>query len=158
MTVAALASLAAAGTVHAAVLGPTKASQLVRLQAVLNTSPFCSNFGVQFDKQLLADGTQIPFSGIPAGQVLLVTDVFFGMSGVLPNEVVVGTVEAETASSFAPIISASGEGDASGTVGAVATLASGGAAKSGTTLCFASNSNAVTTQSAVINGYLTRDR
>jgi len=74
-------ALAAAAAPAGAVLGPTRASQVVTL---ISGPRECPLIGDSFDTQILPDGSMRPFS-IPSGQVLVVTEVDWVVAGATPS-------------------------------------------------------------------------
>ena len=133
-----LAALAALGlaTSAYAVLGPTKASQLV----TVTSSGSCpipghpSSNSAAFTNLIHADGTSSPFA-IPAKQVFIITDATLTVSGQGANDAMLALLSIGTASGGTQI---AGQYDTAGPTGAVKstfTFPAGVAVKSTSILC-----------------------
>ena len=112
-----------------------------------------------FDTLVKGDGTKAPFS-IPAGQVLVITDLTVfapgkTAGGTVQVQVVVGTA----ATSQFSIVTANVTANASGGVGFAATFPTGIVVKSGASICpvaFDGTSNVAAGGS--LHGFLTKDK
>ena len=141
-----------------AALAPSKPSQLVTVAA----EGSCTALGLttdRFDTLVKDDGTTAPFS-IPAGQVLVITDLTVfapgkTAGGTVQVQVVVGTA----ATSHFAIVTANVTANASGGVGFAATFPTGIVVKSGASICpvaFDGTSNVAAGGS--LHGFLTKDK
>src|SRR5262249_62349717 len=111
-----------------------------------------------FNTLVKGDGTTAPFS-IPAGQVLVITD----LTVFAPGKTAGGTVQVEvvvgTATSHFSIVTANVTANASGGVGFTATFPTGIVVKSGASICpvaFDGTSNVAA--GGPLHGFLTEDK
>jgi hypothetical protein len=124
----------------------------------------CTSLGLTtdlFNTRVNGDGTTAPFS-IPAGQVLVITDLTVFATGktaggTVQAQVVVGTA----ATSHFSIVSGNVTANASGGVGFTATFPTGIVVKSGTTICpeaidFGNPTNVAA--GGELHGFLTKDK
>src|SRR5262249_549990 len=149
--------LGLASTPATAALAPSKPSQLVTVAA----SGSCTALGLTtdlFNTLVKGDGTTAPFS-IPAGQVLVITD----LTVFAPGKTADGTVQVQvvvgTATSHFGIVTANVTANASGGVGFAATFPTGIVVKSGASICpvaFDGTSNVAAGGS--LHGFLTKDK
>ena len=142
----------------AAALAPSKPSQLVTVAALGS----CTALGLTtdlFNTLVKGDGTTAPFS-IPAGQVLVITDLTVFATGktaggTVQVQVAVGTA----ATSHIFIVAANVTANPSGGVGFTATFPTGIVVKSGASICplaFDGTSNVAAGGS--LHGFLTKDK
>jgi hypothetical protein len=105
------------------------------------------------------DGTTAPFS-IPAGQVLVITDLTVYANSKTPGDIVQIQVIAGTAGSSArPIFIDNVTAGASGGVGLSATFPTGIVVKSGTSLCpVAIDAGVNDFAGGTLRGFLTKDK
>jgi hypothetical protein len=145
----------------AAALAPSKPSQLVDVEAL----GLCTPLGLTtdlFDTLVKGDGTKAPFS-IPAGEVLVITDITVVADGRTPGHTIQGQVVAgTTAASQSFIFAENVTAGPSGGVTLSATFPTGIVVKSGTSICpIASDLTGVSTNIAAsgsLHGFLTKDK
>jgi len=144
---------ASAGT-----LTPLRPSDLITLQASSDqpTGSGCA-FGAPFAKLLQADGTQNTFAGIPAGQVLIITEVDFYAYGVLSNQIILGSIEIENGAGYSEVLRAVAYSNNAGQAAANLAIPDGLPVKPGPGICFAINSSS-SAMKATLHGYFTVDR
>ena len=99
----ALVVLSLASTPATAALAPSKASQLVDVLALGNCMPALGLTTDLFNTLVKGDGTTAPFS-IPAGQVLVITDLTVIADGRTPGNTVQVQVVAGKMAGAAPVI------------------------------------------------------
>jgi hypothetical protein len=81
-------------TANAAPLAPTKPSQVVTLQSLPGLSGTCPKGDVAVDRQIAGDGTLMPFTGAPPGQVLVITGLDWATgSGSLSGQAITVTLQ-----------------------------------------------------------------
>ena len=131
-------------------LAPTRASQLVTLQASL-ADPVCGQFGRPFTTRVTSDGQfEIGFV-IPPKQVLVVTSVEWSVFGADPSETARVSLGTNGGASY--FIGAA-LADATGAAGGAASVSH--AIRPGTTLCI--SAVGVDDLSARLHGFLAKDR
>src|SRR5262249_21100140 len=117
----------------AAAVAPSKPSQVVAV-AALGTCPLGFTTDL-FDTLVKGDGTKAPFS-IPAGEVLVITDLTVLADGRTPGDTIQAQLVAGTsASSNVDIFAENVTAGTSGGVTLAATFPTGIVVKSGTSLC-----------------------
>jgi hypothetical protein len=150
--------LASALNAEAAILGPTKPSDLVTLLAIGGPqgAPCGSFTGAALFEVQQQDGSLSPFA-IPDKTVLMLTDGFVAISGGGPDDS--GTmVTFDPATSLMRLIdSVLFHPDASGNDNEHFSLQTGFPVKSGIDVCVG-HSTGVGTVSGFVHGYLTKDR
>lgn len=131
-----LVVMVALATSAHALLGPTKASQLVTVTAS-GTCPLpgtSASTSAAFTNLIHADGTSSPFA-IPPKQVFILTDATITVGNMAANDSMLSLVSIGTASASSPI---SGQYDTAGATGAVKsvfTFPAGVAVKSTSVMC-----------------------
>jgi hypothetical protein len=143
----------ATGPVSAAPLAPRKASELVSLQASPTTTSCAAGNGRAFDLQFRPDGSTLFTFSIPAGQVLVVTDVTFQKSGLAANATYAPAVVTDSLFSI-PIVLPTVTANAAGNAGGSVSLQHGLVVRSATSICFFDNANFT----ARLHGFLAKDK
>jgi hypothetical protein len=159
----ALALLSLASTpATAAALAPSKPSQLVAVTA-LGTCPLGFTTAL-FDTLVKGDGTTAPFS-IPAGEVLVITDLTVVVDGKTPGDTIdAGVFAGTSASSRSLIFFENITAGPSGAVTLSATFPTGIVVKSGTSLCPIARDNTGGSGTPAVfaggslHGFLTKDK
>jgi hypothetical protein len=148
--VAALILVGGAAAAQAGPLVPTRASQLVTLQASL-PDPICGLSGRPFSTQVTSDGQFELGFVIPPKQVLVVTSLDWAVFGADPSATVLVSLGTNGGASY---FIGTGVADAAGTAGGSATFSH--AIRPGTTLCI--SALGVDSLNAALHGFLARDR
>ncbi len=148
-----LSLLLAAESALAASLLPRKPSELVTLEANPTLSSCAAGNGRGFDIQFRPDGSTLNAFSIPAGQVLVITDLTFEKSGLAGGASYNGWVVTDPLFSV-PLIAPTVTANAAGNAGGAVSLGQGIVVRSGTRLCFFDNAN----YTARIHGFLTKDK
>jgi hypothetical protein len=134
-------------------LSAAKSSDLVTLESSGGNDPACPHSGTPFATRVLADGTRAAFT-IPPKRVLVITSVDYAFETPIPDGApAVFHVTLQTASESVNVLSGatvSNGGFATGT----AEVAAGVAVKPGPALC----ADAGTTRSAILHGFLAKDK
>lgn len=130
-----LAVLGLATSAHA-LLGPSKASQLVTVTATggCPLSGTSANTSAAFTNVIHADGTSSPFA-IPPKQVFILTDATLTVGNMAANDAMLSILSVGTAAASSQV---SGQFDTAGATGAVKsvfTFPAGVAVKSSSVLC-----------------------
>jgi hypothetical protein len=157
----ALVLLGLATPATAAALAPSKPSQLVAVVAT-GSCPFVGVTTGLFDTLVKGDGTRAPFS-IPAGEVLVITDLTILANAETPGHTIQAQLLAGTSAiSNFDIFAENVTAGTSGGVTLAATFPTGIVVKSGTSLCpvaidFTSSGGSVSA-GGTLHGFLTKDK
>ena len=149
--------LAAAMQSRAGVLGPKNPSDLVTLTTSF-TACGSDPIGYRLDEKQNPDGTMEAFA-IPPGQVLVVTgfDWTQGSTGTA-NKAETIFLHPETASGvILPLVVSHDDGSGDARAGASIAV-TGVAFKSGQTLCYSANTGRIGSVSALVHGFLAKDK
>lgn len=136
-----------------AALAPAKPSQIVTLKSGPND---CPALGKAVDLQILPDGTFHDFA-IPANQVLVITEVDWGVVFAPASQAVVLAlaVQAPSTSASLPFFIDVAVTDSAGTAGKISPVAHA-IVRSGNSLCVAGGT--AVDKSVIVRGFLTKDR
>jgi hypothetical protein len=132
-------------------LEPGRASDLVTL--VADEDGECPIAGQLFDRRVLADGSQEPFT-MPAKRVLVITGFEFVRSGATPGAAIPAIVTQQPTGAVvaSPLIQATGVADVNGLASGSAFAAPGVAARGGVPLCLGGAGT------AILRGFLAKDK
>lgn len=148
--VAAVWVTGAAALAQAGPLAPTKASQLVTLQASA-LDPACGVAGKRFDTRVTSDGQFDVDFAIPPKQVLVLTGAEWAVFGANPSATNLVSLGTNGGASY---FIGTAQADAGGTAGGSARFSH--TIRPGTTLCI--SSVGVSDLNARLHGFLAKDR
>lgn len=149
-TIAATLLLLGAAAAQAGPLTPTRASQLVTLQASL-PDPVCGQFGRPFSTRVTSDGQFELGFVVPPKQVLVVTSIDWAVFGADPGETALVSLGTNGGASY---FIGTALADAAGAAGGTGSFVH--AIRPGTTLCI--SAVGVDNLNATLHGFLAKDR
>lgn len=150
--VAFMAVIGASAVAQAGALAPTKASQLVSLQASA-PNPACGGIGSPFTNRVTSEGQVATGFAVPPKQVLVLTSIQWAVFGVDASATTFVILTANGNGSTTFFLGES-QSDANGTAGGIASFSH--AIRPGTTICI--SSAGATSVSATLHGFLAKDR
>jgi hypothetical protein len=143
---------------EAAVLAPSKPSQVVTLTGAVGVSAACPSgvvAGRMVDTQHNPDGTSVPFN-VPVGDVFVVTSWEWSGAGSASSTIGMGLVLVDSAATFLGTFSkGSAASDSAGFGGGTVVIPSGFVVNSGISMCYAGGGASA---SVIVHGFFAKDR
>jgi hypothetical protein len=142
---------------EAAVLAPSKPSQVATITGDAATSAFCPSglvAGKMVDTQRNADGTITSFS-VPVGEAFVVTSWEWSGSGAASSTIGMSLVLVDSATLLGSFSRSTAAADGSGIGGGSVVIPSGFVVKSGITMCYAGGGASA---SVIVHGFFAKDR